>query len=109
MVGLSFNPAVSLVQVCPLETLIEMQRWWYRDAHCGGVYNVKMKTTKVFSSIGLIMTQSESRIPYRDISSYILELKIIKHIKDDYTFILNMKILYVCLYIGMWKDKTYNY
>ena len=70
---------------------------------------MKMKTTKVFSSIGLIMTQSESRIPYRDISSYILELKITKHIKDDYTFILNMKILYVYLYIGMWKDKAYNY
>lgn len=44
-----------------------------------------------------------------DISSYVFELKIIKHIKDDYTFILNMKILYVYLYIGMWKDKTYNY
>lgn len=56
------------------------------------------------------MTQSESRILYRDISSYVLELKITKHIKDDYTFILNLKILYVYLSIGgMWKDKTCNY
>ena len=56
------------------------------------------------------MTQSESRILCRVISSYIFELKIIKHKKDDYTFFLNIKILYVYLYIGgIWKDKTCNY